>query len=94
MTNSHGDQGFGPGPREETDDDYDRRREEDADQLAYQMANANLAGLADREYLPRIEASRVTLEFAQRSARRLDAGEQSIEDSPLFGGWRQGRLFA
>lgn len=48
-----------------------------------------LAGEPDREYEIRIEAQRCTLEMSQRSARR----QVEHEDSPLFGGERQGSLF-
>ena len=52
-----------------------------------------IAAQADTEYTSRIDAQRVTLELAQRSTRRVDAGRESIEDSPLFGGTRQQDLF-
>lgn len=48
---------------------------------------------ADPEYSTRLDAQRATLELQRKSSRRADAGAQSIEDSPLFGGERQGRLF-
>ena len=48
---------------------------------------------ADPEYSTRIDAQRATLELQRKSPRRADAGRESIEDSPLFGGARQGRLF-
>lgn len=48
-----------------------------------------LAGERDVEYESRIEAQRCTLELRQRSVRR-QAGH---EDSPLFGGERQGSLW-
>ena len=51
-----------------------------------------LAGIPDAERESRLDAQRVTLEFASASAKPLDAGRKSIEDSPLFGGERQGRL--
>jgi len=51
------------------------------------------ASFADVEYGPRLDAERVTLEFATRSTRRVDGGRLSIEDSPLFGGPRQRGLF-
>ena len=53
----------------------------------------DLCAQADTEYTSRIDAQRVTLELAQRSTRRVDAGRESIEDSPLFGGTRQQDLF-
>ena len=55
--------------------------------------HADLTGAADREYQSRIEAERITAEFATRSARRLDAGKAPIMDAPLFGGPAQGELF-
>lgn len=56
-------------------------------------AAAELAGGADREYASRIDAERVTLQFARKSTRRLDTGKVPIEESPLFGGPRQTSLF-
>jgi hypothetical protein len=55
--------------------------------------NEALKGQADTEREARIEAERVTLEFAQKSTRRLDAGRRPIEESPLFGGDAQASLF-
>jgi len=52
------------------------------------------AGVPDPEYQSRIDAQRVSAEFAQKSARPLDAGKQPITDSPLFGGVAQGNLFS
>ena len=52
-----------------------------------------LTGQADAEYESRIDAERVTAEFATKSARKLDGGRRPIEDSPLFGGERQGSLW-
>ena len=52
-----------------------------------------LTARPDREYSTRIDAERVTLEFAQASTKRVDGGRQPIEDSPLFGGPRQRGLF-
>ena len=49
---------------------------------------------ADREYQQRIDADRATALLKQKSARRVDAGKESIEDSPLFGGPRQGDMFS
>lgn len=40
-----------------------------------------------------IEGQRLTLEFATPSTKRIDSGRKSIEDSPLFGGDRQGSMF-
>jgi hypothetical protein len=65
------------------DPDFDRARAE----------ALKLQGQADREYQSRIDADRATLELKQKSRRQVDAGRQSIEDSPLFGGERQGGLF-
>lgn len=53
-----------------------------------------IAGSADVERESRLDAQRVTLQFGQKSNRRFDNGKMSIEDSPLFGGNRQGVLFA
>ena len=58
----------------------------------YQQAPP-IPGAADVERGSRIDAERCTLEFATWSRRRLDAGRRSIEDSPLFGGERQGELW-
>ena len=55
---------------------------------------AALKGEADREYQARIDADRATALLKQKSARRVDAGKESIEDSPLFGGPRQGDMFS
>jgi hypothetical protein len=52
-----------------------------------------LKGTADTERETRIEAERVTLEFAQKSTRKLDAGKRPMSDSPLFGGEAQASLF-
>jgi hypothetical protein len=52
-----------------------------------------IAGEADREYESRLEAERITLEFATKSSRRVDAGKRPITESPLFGGPAQGELF-
>lgn len=52
-----------------------------------------IAGEADLEWESRIEAERLTWELKQKSTRRIDAGKQPIEDSPLFGGPAQGGLF-
>jgi hypothetical protein len=48
---------------------------------------------ADPEFQTRLDAERVTLEFATRSRRRLDAGKMPIEESPLFGGAAQWEMF-
>jgi hypothetical protein len=53
-----------------------------------------LNGYQDPEHYTRLDAERVTLELRTRSTRRVDSGRESIEDSPLFGGQRQGDLFA
>ena len=50
--------------------------------------------VADTEYKTRIEAERCTREFAQPSTRRLDAGKEPIDQSPLFGGAKQQTLFS
>ena len=47
----------------------------------------------DTERTAKLDAERVTLEFASRSTRRLDTGTQPIEHAPLFGGDPQGELF-
>lgn len=52
-----------------------------------------LCSTADPEYASRLDAERVTLEFAQRSTRRVDASREPIDESPLFGGRKQGGLF-
>lgn len=52
-----------------------------------------IAGAADQEYKTRIAADQVTAEFATKSARRLDSGRKSFEDSPLMGGERQMSLW-
>lgn len=41
----------------------------------------------------RLTAQAITLEFKTGSRKRADAGKKSIEDSPLFGGERQGEMF-
>lgn len=56
-------------------------------------SNPPIAGEADVERESKLDAERVTLEFRQKSTRRVDAGKQSIDDSPLFGGDRQQELF-
>jgi hypothetical protein len=48
---------------------------------------------SDPEYESRLDAARVTAEFATKSQRPLDAGKKSILDSPIFGGERQKGLF-
>lgn len=66
----------------------------DADiERAQALESGNLQAQPDPEYKPRIDAERVTWELRTKSTRRLDAGRQSIEDSPLFGGQRQQGLF-
>jgi hypothetical protein len=52
-----------------------------------------IAGTADVEREARFDAARVTLEFGQKSARRLDSGRDLMSNSPLFGGPAQGGLF-
>lgn len=51
-----------------------------------------LQGIADPEYQTRIDAERCTLEFSRGKGKRLDVGKEPIENSPLFGGSRQGML--
>jgi hypothetical protein len=53
-----------------------------------------IAGEADLEQPAVIDAQRVTLEFASRNPKRVDAGRQPIDESPLFGGSRQKDLFS
>jgi hypothetical protein len=48
---------------------------------------------ADTERAARLDAERVTWEFRAPSARRLDAGRQPINESPLFGGAAQEEMF-
>ena len=59
------------------------------------MANSSerppIAADADPEYETRLDAERVTLEFA--SKRQPAAPQESLEDLPLFGGDRQQELF-
>jgi hypothetical protein len=52
-----------------------------------------IAGAADVERESRIDAERCTLQFGQKSARRLDSGKDLMSNSPLFGGPAQGGLF-
>lgn len=47
----------------------------------------------DGERESRLDAKRVTLEFGQKSTKRLDRGKQPIDESPLFGGPAQSDLF-
>lgn len=47
----------------------------------------------DREWGHRIDAQRVTLQFAQASNRPMDTGKLPMDESPLFGGRRQKSLF-
>lgn len=47
----------------------------------------------DYEAGSKLEAERVTLEFATASHVRLDCGTLPIEESPLFGGRKQMGLF-
>lgn len=53
-----------------------------------------IAGTADPEWESRLDAERVTLELKQKSTRRVDTGRKPIDESPLFGGERQGGLFS
>jgi len=50
--------------------------------------NETLKGTADTERESRLDAERVTLEFAQKSTRK-----KPMTESPLFGGEAQGSLF-
>lgn len=52
-----------------------------------------IAGEADTERESRFDAARVTLEFGQKSTRRMDAGRKPISESPLFGGTAQEEMF-
>ena len=52
-----------------------------------------IAGDSDVGRETRLEAERATLEFRQRSQKRLDAGRAPILESPLFDGPAQGDLF-
>jgi hypothetical protein len=52
-----------------------------------------IAGEADPERGAKLEAERATLEYRQKSTKRIDAGRVPIEESPLFGGRAQGNLF-
>ena len=52
-----------------------------------------IAGEADTEREAKLDAERATLEYRQRSTKRLDAGRVPIGESPLFGGSAQGGLF-
>lgn len=52
-----------------------------------------IAGQSDREFDSRLEAQRVTLQFAAKSSRRLDSGRLPMAESPLFGGPAQKELF-
>jgi hypothetical protein len=47
----------------------------------------------DAEYSTRIEAKRLTLEYATKSTKRLDAGSEPFDESPLWGGVKQRGLF-
>jgi hypothetical protein len=51
-----------------------------------------IPGQADPEYASRIDAQRVTAEFAT-STRSIDQGRKPITEAPLFGGEAQGSLF-
>lgn len=53
------------------------------------LLRASQPAILDSE---RLLGSRLTAEMATRSTRRIDGGQSSIEDSPLFGGERQGEL--
>lgn len=52
-----------------------------------------IAGKSDLEFDSRLEAQRVTLQFGQRSNRRLDVARLPMAESPLFGGRAQKEMF-
>ena len=52
-----------------------------------------IAGAADVEYETKLDAQRVSLEFGQKSTRKLDAGRRPIDEAPLFGDERQKKLW-
>ncbi|KKL24511.1 hypothetical protein LCGC14_2414610 [marine sediment metagenome] len=51
-----------------------------------------IAGAGDG-YDARVRGDKLTAEVSTRSRKRLDAGREPIEDSPLFGGPRQREMF-
>ena len=62
--------------------------------IAGEVGQATMdAGTADPARLSKLDAERVSLEYRQRSTKRADTGREPIEESPLFGGSAQGRLF-
>lgn len=89
--------GYCPATRTDQWPTEDARREQRlADAHARLLARNTpppIAGTADTEREARIDAERVTLEFAQRSTKRADSGKLPIEFSPLFGGDPQQSLF-
>jgi hypothetical protein len=48
------------------------------------VAEPAIAGAADVEFQTRLDAQRVSLQFAQKSTRKLDAGKIPFDQSPLF----------
>ena len=54
---------------------------------------ALLAAPGDPEHSSKLDAWRVSAEFQTKNPRRADRGKLPIEESPLFGGERQGSLF-
>lgn len=68
----------------------DTRARERFERVVEEHYAANpLAGVADMERESKLDAERVTLEFASKSTRVLNVDL----DGPLFGGKRQGSLF-
>ncbi|GAC1495742.1 MAG: hypothetical protein NVS1B6_00160 [Steroidobacteraceae bacterium] len=51
-----------------------------------------IAGESDREFFSRLAAQRCKLQFGVPIARQMDRGSIPIDESPLFGGRRQGEL--
>ena len=56
--------------------------------MACAQAHVNMA-----TYQGRLDADRVTAAWRTRDPKRLDTGKRPIEESPLFGGERQGSLW-
>ena len=65
---------------------------EDGSLTAEEFQNG-LQGNADMERESKLDAERVTWEFATKSNKKLDRGRRPIEESPLFGGEKQESLF-
>jgi hypothetical protein len=80
-------------PRFVTGEAYDAYIHQQADRSDREVEADALHGSADPEHGSRLDAERVTAEFATKSARRVDAGRKPITDSPLFGGPSQGEMF-